>query len=106
MKRLGLIAAAAAGVAILSLHQGVDAAPAVNTNDTYQELSLFGEVFTKVRADYVDKVDDNKLIGSAINGMLTSLDPHSNYLDTKDFSDMKVQTRGEFGGLGIEVSME
>jgi carboxyl-terminal processing protease len=107
MKRLGLIAAAAAGVAIVSLHQDVDAASAAaNANDAYQGLNLFGEVFTKVRADYVDKVNDNKLIGSAINGMLISLDPHSNYLDSKDFSDMKVQTRGEFGGLGIEVSME
>ena len=62
--------------------------------------------FEVVRADYVGKVDDDSLIESAINGMLTSLDPHSNYLNTKNFDDMKVQTRGEFGGLGIEVSME
>ena len=63
-------------------------------------------MFEDVRADYVGKVDDDSLIESAINGMLTSLDPHSNYLNTKNFDDMKVQTRGEFGGLGIEVSME
>jgi carboxyl-terminal processing protease len=109
MKRLGLIAAAAASVVALSLSADAGVAGTAanaNSHDTYQELALFGEVFTRVRADYVDKVKDNKLIGSAINGMLTSLDPHSNYLDRKDFSDMKVQTRGEFGGLGIEVSME
>ncbi len=108
MKRLGLIAAAASVVVFsLSADAGVAGTAAnANSHDSYQELALFGEVFTRVRADYVDKVKDNKLIGSAINGMLTSLDPHSNYLDRKDFSDMKVQTRGEFGGLGIEVSME
>jgi carboxyl-terminal processing protease len=63
-------------------------------------------VFERVRAEYVDDVSDDSLVESAINGMLTSLDPHSNYLNTKNFNDMKVQTRGEFGGLGIEVSME
>jgi carboxyl-terminal processing protease len=107
MKRLGLITAAAASVLVLSLHPDANAAAnSGNSNRTYKELSLFGEVFTRVRADYVDKVNDNKLIGAAINGMLTSLDPHSNYLDRQDFKDMTVQTRGEFGGLGIEVSME
>ena len=75
-------------------------------SDTYKELNLFGEVFEHVRADYAGKVEDDQLVESAINGMLTSLDPHSNYLNTKNFDDMKVQTRGEFGGLGIEVSME
>ena len=74
--------------------------------DTYRELNLFGEVFERVRADYVEKPDDSKLIESAIKGMVTGLDPHSDYMDPKSFRDMQVQTRGEFGGLGIEVTME
>ncbi|MFL5110357.1 MAG: S41 family peptidase [Microvirga sp.] len=74
--------------------------------DTYRQLSLFGDVFEKVRSDYVEKPEEAKLIESAINGMLTSLDPHSSYMDPKSFRDMQVQTRGEFGGLGIEVTME
>ena len=74
--------------------------------DTYRQLNLFGDVFERVRADYVEKPDDAKLIESAINGMLAGLDPHSSYMDAKSFRDMQVQTRGEFGGLGIEVTME
>src|SRR6202011_227847 len=74
--------------------------------DTYKQLSLFGDVFDRVRSDYVEKPDDGKLVESAINGMLTGLDPHSSYMDAKSFRDMQVQTRGEFGGLGIEVTME
>jgi len=74
--------------------------------DTYRQLNLFGDVFERVRADYVEVPDDAKLIESAINGMLTGLDPHSSYMDPKSFRDMQVQTRGEFGGLGIEVTME
>src|SRR4051795_3293032 len=74
--------------------------------DTYRQLNLFGDVFERVRADYVEKPDDAKLIESAVNGMLNSLDPHSSYMDPKSFRDMQVQTRGEFGGLGIEVTME
>ena len=105
MKRSGLFAAAVVAVALFSLHQDLGAA-SPNSEETYKQLKLFGEVFERVRADYVDDVSDNSLVESAINGMLTSLDPHSNYLNTKNFNDMKVQTRGEFGGLGIEVSME
>jgi len=75
-------------------------------SDTYRQLNLFGDVFERVRADYVDKPDDTKLIESAVNGMLAGLDPHSSYMDPKSFRDMQVQTRGEFGGLGIEVTME
>src|SRR5271165_4180229 len=75
-------------------------------SDTYRQLNLFGDVFEKVRSDYVEKPDDSKLIESAINGMLTSLDPHSSYMDAKSYRDMQVQTRGEFGGLGIEVTQE
>ena len=74
--------------------------------DTYRQLNLFGDVFERVRADYVEKPDDGKLVESAINGMLAGLDPHSSYMDSKSFRDMQVQTRGEFGGLGIEVTME
>src|SRR5947207_335922 len=76
------------------------------TSDTYRQLNLFGDVFERVRSDYVEKPDDSKLVESAISGMLTGLDPHSSYMDAKSFRDMQVQTKGEFGGLGIEVTME
>jgi len=80
---------------------------ATSTNsEIYKQLDLFGDVLERVRADYVDKPDDSMLIDSAINGMLAALDPHSAYLNPKNFRDMQVQTRGEFGGLGIEVTME
>jgi carboxyl-terminal processing protease len=105
MKRSGILAAVAAAVVLLSLRQDISAATS-NSTETYKQLNLFGEVFERVRAEYVEDVSDDSLVESAINGMLTSLDPHSNYLNTKNFNDMKVQTRGEFGGLGIEVSME
>ncbi len=74
--------------------------------DTYRQLNLFGDVFDKIRNDYVEKPDELKLIEAAINGMLSSLDPHSSYMDAKAFKDMQVQTKGEFGGLGIEVTQE
>ena len=74
--------------------------------DTYRLLSLFGDVFERVRASYVKDITDKKLIESAINGMLNSLDPHSNYLNKESFKNMQIQTRGKFGGLGIEVTME
>ncbi len=74
--------------------------------DTYRQLNLFGDIFERVRTHYVEKPDDSKLVESAINGMLNGLDPHSSYMDPKSFRDMQVQTRGEFGGLGIEVTME
>lgn len=74
--------------------------------DTYRQLNLFGDVFERVRSDYVEQPDDAKLIEAAVNGMLTSLDPHSSYMDAKAFKDMQEQTKGEFGGLGIEVTQE
>jgi len=74
--------------------------------DTYRQLNLFGDVFEKIRTDYVEKPDEGKLVEAAINGMLSSLDPHSSYMDAKSFRDMQVQTKGEFGGLGIEVTEE
>jgi len=74
--------------------------------DTYRQLNLFGDVFERVRTDYVEKPDDAKLIESAISGMLNGLDPHSSYMDAKSLNDMQVETHGEFGGLGLEVTME
>ena len=91
---------------------GVLAVPALTTaesrnkDDVYRQLGLFGDIFQRVRESYVDEVDDKKLIESAINGMLSSLDPHSSYLNSDNFSDMQVQTKGKFGGLGIEITME
>jgi carboxyl-terminal processing protease len=73
---------------------------------TYENLDLFGDIFERIRSSYVEEIDEEKLIESAISGMLTSLDPHSSYMAPEDFSTMQVQTRGEFGGLGIEVTQE
>ena len=98
------VLAASAAVALLAVPMSVGAQD--DSSETYRQLNLFGDVFERVRADYVDKVGDEKLIENAINGMLSSLDPHSSYLNAKNFRDMQVQTRGEFGGLGIEVTME
>src|SRR6201984_2197713 len=106
MKRSGLMGVVPATVVVFSLRQDVGAAPPANSAETYKQLNLFGEVFERVRAEYVDDRTEDPLVESAINGILTSLDPHSNYLNSKNFNDMKVQTRGEFGGLGIEVSVE
>ena len=78
----------------------------LHASETYRQLNLFGDVFERVKSEYVDKVSDKKLIEAAINGMLTSLDPHSSFLDKKSFGEMRVQTKGEFGGIGIEVTME
>ena len=77
-------------------------------NDTliYEQLDLFGKVFERIRDEYIEEVSTKDLVEAAINGMLTSLDPHSSYLAPDDFKDMRTQTKGEFGGLGIEVSME
>jgi carboxyl-terminal processing protease len=72
----------------------------------YEQLDLFGDIFERIRTSYVEEVEDGELIESAINGMLTHLDPHSSYLPPGDFDDMRVQTKGEFGGLGIEVTQE
>jgi carboxyl-terminal processing protease len=76
------------------------------SSDTYRQLNLFGEVFEGLRANYVERPDDSKLIESAINGMLAGLDPHSSYMDPKRFREIEEDTHGEFGGLGIEVGME
>ena len=99
-----VLAVLAAGSTMVSLARSQSASAA--NSEIYRQLDLFGEVLERVRSDYVEKPDDSKLIEAAINGMLTALDPHSAYLNPKHFRDMQVQTRGEFGGLGIEVTME
>jgi carboxyl-terminal processing protease len=109
MNRHLMLAAALAAAILLSRDVSSAqnaAAPADANADTYRSLSLFGDVFSKIKEDYVEPVGDDKLIEAAVNGMLTSLDPHSGYMNAKSFRDMQIQTRGEFGGLGIEVTME
>jgi carboxyl-terminal processing protease len=105
---LMLGAALGAGLVVFATRSPVfsEATARAAASDTYRNLNLFGDVFEKIRSDYVERPDEQKLIESAINGMLTSLDPHSSYMDAKSFRDMQVQTRGEFGGLGIEVTQE
>jgi carboxyl-terminal processing protease len=87
-------------------HLVAAARAAASTADVYSQLNLFGEVFERVRADYVEKPEDTKLIEGAIDGMVTSLDPHSRYMNDKAWREMQETTSGEFGGLGIEVTME
>jgi carboxyl-terminal processing protease len=99
-----VLAVLAAGSTMVTLARSQSASAA--NSEIYRQLDLFGEVLERVRGDYVEKPEDPKLIEAAINGMLTALDPHSAYLNPKHFRDMQVQTRGEFGGLGIEVTME
>jgi len=111
MSLMLLGAVAGAAFTVLASHPGAVLArsglgqPEANQG-TYRELQLFGEVFDLVQADYVDKPDDRKLIENAINGMVAGLDPHSSYMDAASFSEMEVDTRGEFGGLGLEVTVQ
>jgi carboxyl-terminal processing protease len=93
---------------VILRQMGVSSAWAQDSSraDTYRLLTLFGDVFERVRNDYVEPTNDRDLVENAINGMLTGLDPHSNYMNAKAYRDMQVQTRGEFGGLGIEVTQE
>ncbi|UYN95762.1 MAG: S41 family peptidase [Enhydrobacter sp.] len=86
--------------------RGKDAKAAGDKSELYNQLNLFGDVLERIRRDYVEPVDEKTLMENAINGMLTSLDPHSSYMNPKTYRDMQVQTKGEFGGLGIEVTME
>ena len=112
MRKISLIflgVAAGAGLTLLATQPHtvfVGSSAKAASSDTYRQLNLFGEVFERVRADYVEKPDDSKLVELAINGMLAGLDPHSGYMDPNNFRELQVQTRGEFGGLGIEVTME
>jgi len=102
MRVRNLAFVAVSGFAALALMTRAEGA----SNETYRQLNLFGDVFERVRSDYVEEVSDSQLIEAAINGMLSSLDPHSSYLNPESFEEMQVQTKGEFGGLGIEVTME
>jgi carboxyl-terminal processing protease len=104
MRSIGLVLAGAVSATVL--WQAYSAAIAASNSDTYKQLNLFGDVFDRVRSDYVEPPNEEKMIEAAIDGMLTSLDPHSSYMNAKRFQEMQVQTKGEFGGLGIEVTME
>ena len=102
-----LLAGALMGASAMTLVQGSAGTSAIAAgSETYRQLAIFGDIFERVRAQYVTPPEDKALVESAINGMLTSLDPHSSYLNPDAAQDMRVQTRGEFGGLGIEVTME
>ena len=104
---IGLIGGAELTVLVTQAQIGfVDLSANAALPNSYRELNLFSKVFEQVRANFVDKPDDGKLIELAINGMLTGLDPHSSYMDPKSLGDLQVDTRGEFGGLGIEVTLE
>ena len=106
--RKSLLAAGLAGALVAGSLLAPQAAIAQTTDDaeTFRQLELFGDIFERVRSFYVDETIDKALIEEAINGMLASLDPHSSYMNEESFRDMQVQTRGEFGGLGIEVTMD
>jgi carboxyl-terminal processing protease len=104
--RKGVTSVFAVGLIALAAYLTTAAGPQAGSSDTFRQLKLFGDVFERVRAEYVEEMTDQELIEAAIEGMLTSLDPHSGYLDPKKYRDMQVQTKGEFGGLGIEVTME
>ena len=102
-----LLAGALMGASAMGLVYGTPGSPAnAAGSDTYRHLAIFGDVFERVRAQYVTPPEEKSLVENAINGMLTSLDPHSSYLNPEAAQDMRVQTRGEFGGLGIEVTLE
>ncbi|WP_299625696.1 S41 family peptidase [Pelagibius sp.] len=102
MRKLQILAVVAALIVVLPQVSGAQE----DRSETYRQLKLFSDVFERVRADYVEEVTDEQLIEFAIQGMLSTLDPHSSFLNADSFSDMRVQTKGEFGGLGIEVTME
>lgn len=109
MKKMWMAAAGGIVAGVLATTQVAGpllAQEAAKNSSVYEQLDLFGDIFERIRGQYVEEVDSKKLIEAAINGMLTSLDPHSSYLNEEDFSAMQVQTRGEFGGLGLEVTQE
>ena len=109
MKRLMMAAAGGAVLGLVTTTQVAGpllAQESAQNGSLYEQLDLFGDIFERIRAGYVEDVDEKELIEAAINGMLTSLDPHSSYLSAEDAADMRVQTRGEFGGLGLEVTQE
>lgn len=95
-----------AGVAFAQDERTAGTQPRQDNSETFRELDLFGDVFERVKAQYVEEKTDKDLVESALNGMLMALDPHSSYMNEDQFGDMQVSTRGEFGGLGIEVTLE
>jgi len=104
---LAIGAVLGAAAVVLVPQTGLFGGPAFATaSDTYKQLNLFGDVFERIRSDYVEKPDEAKMIDAAINGMLSSLDPHSSYMNAEAYKEMQSQTKGEFGGLGIEVTEE
>ena len=103
---MALLLGTALGAALPHVVSVTRAQESADARTTYEYLDLFGNVFERVRSGYVEEVDEKALVEAAINGMLSSLDPHSSYLPPENFADMREQTKGEFGGLGIEVSME
>jgi carboxyl-terminal processing protease len=109
MKKMWMAAAGGIVAGVLATTQVAGpllAQEAAKNTSVYEQLDLFGDIFERIRGQYVEEVDSKKLIEAAINGMLTSLDPHSSYLNEQDFAAMQVSTRGEFGGLGLEVTQE
>jgi carboxyl-terminal processing protease len=109
-KKLVLVALSAIIISGLTfvgaLFMGSQYSANASNKDIYKQLNLFGDVFKRVRAEYVEKPDEQKLIDAALSGMLTSLDPHSSYMNGESYKELRVQTQGEFGGLGIQVTME
>ena len=103
---VGCVAAGAIAATLALYALGPLGAANAANSETYRQLNLFGDVFDRIRSDYVELPEDSKLIDAAISGMLTSLDPHSSYMNAKGYQEMQVQTSGEFGGLGIEVTTE
>ena len=93
-------------IAFIALITSFEISANSKNKETYEYLDLFGQIFDRVRSEYVDEVTDEELIEKAIDGMLTGLDPHSSYMDEKVWNEMQMDTRGKFGGLGIEITME
>lgn len=107
IRKVTLVAAGIViGAVTVSAVQSVGTSAVAANSETYKQLSVFGDVFERVRAQYVTPPDESDLVENAINGMLTSLDPHSSFMNAEDAEDMRTQTRGEFGGLGIEVTLD
>src|SRR5512142_2419439 len=105
MKRLGLVALGM-GLGFITAVGLLPQAQGANNTNIYKQFDLFSDAYEKVRENYVRPVQDSELMNGAIEGMVSSLDPHSSYMDPKAFADMQIQTKGEFGGVGIEVTME
>ena len=106
LKQVGLVLSGVCVGVLISLHYAANASRDVSAQLPVEEVRALADVFNAVKQYYVEPVEDKKLITDAIGGMVSGLDPHSSYLDSEAFKDMEIATRGEFGGLGIEVGME